>query len=76
MLTAQDVKSMALACGFDLAGVTRALPLAEAAFYQQWVNQGYAGEMRYLADHRAEVRNDPLLPYSNRPQPNWCRKVW
>src|SRR6185369_10980012 len=64
MVTAQDVKSMALACGFDLAGVTPALPLAEAGFYQQWSRAGYAGEMRYLTDHRAEVRNDPrrLLP--------------
>src|SRR5947209_1365058 len=64
MVTARDVKSMALECGFDLAGVTRALPLAEAGFYQQWVRDGYAGEMRYLVDHRAELRNDPrrLLP--------------
>ena len=64
MVTAQEVKSIALASGFDLAGVTPALPLAEAAFYRQWVNDGYAGEMRYLVDHRAEVRSDPrrLLP--------------
>ena len=50
---------MALECGFDLAGVTPALPLSEAGYYQQWVQDGYAGEMRYLVDHRAEVRNDP-----------------
>src|SRR5215831_19906309 len=64
MVTSAEVKSMALACGFDLAGVTPALPIAEATFYRQWVNDGYAGEMRYLVDHRAEVRNDPraLLP--------------
>src|SRR5215467_3310907 len=64
MLTAGNVKSMALETGFDLAGITTALPLPEAQFYQQWVHDGYAGEMRYLVDHRAEVRNDPrrLLP--------------
>ena len=64
MVTAHDVKSMALECGFDMAGLTPALPLSEAGFYRQWVNDGYAGEMRYLVDHRAEVRNDPrrLLP--------------
>jgi epoxyqueuosine reductase len=58
------VKSIALECGFDLAGVTPALPLDEAGFYRQWVDAGYAGEMRYLVDHRAEVRTDPrrLLP--------------
>src|SRR5689334_9718035 len=64
MVTGHDVKSMALACGFDLAGITPAVPLSEAEFYQHWVNEGYAGEMRYLTDHRAEVRHDPrrLLP--------------
>jgi epoxyqueuosine reductase len=64
MTTAAQVKSLALDCGFDLAGITPARALAEAAFYQRWVADGYAGQMRYLADHRAEVRNDPrrLLP--------------
>ena len=58
-MTADDVKSLALECGFDLAGVTRALPLAEAEFYRHWIDGGYAGEMRYLTDHRADVRADP-----------------
>src|SRR5689334_23172068 len=64
MVTASEIKSLALDCGFDLAGITPALPLAEAAYYQQWVGEGYAGEMRYLTDHRAGIRNDPrrLLP--------------
>jgi epoxyqueuosine reductase len=64
MLSAEEVKTLALECGFELAGVTPALPLAEAGFYQRWVAGGYAGEMRYLADHRAGVRSDPrrLLP--------------
>src|SRR4029077_20897368 len=32
--------------------------------YQNWVAAGLAGEMAYLTDRRAEVRNDPrhLLP--------------
>src|SRR5262245_58130327 len=64
MLTNGEVKSLARACGFELAGITRALPLGEASFYRQWVAEGYAGEMRYLTDHRAAVREDPqrLLP--------------
>ena len=73
---------MALACGFDLAGVTPALPLHEAEFYQQWARAGYAGEMRYLTDHRAEVRNDPrrLLPSAKRksrsgPQNSFLRTI-
>ena len=64
MITSAHVKTLARECGFELAGVTPAAPLAEAGFYRQWVAEGYAGEMRYLADHRAQIRHDPrqLLP--------------
>lgn len=60
----EDVKSLARDCGFELAGVARAEPLAEAAYYQEWVRAGMAAEMSYLTGHRAELRNDPrsLLP--------------
>jgi len=27
--------------------------------HQRWVSNGFAGEMTYLHDRRAEVRNDP-----------------
>lgn len=51
---------MARECGFELAGVARAEPLAEdVARYQEWTARGMAGEMRYLTDRRADVRNDP-----------------
>jgi epoxyqueuosine reductase len=55
---------MARECGFELAGVARAEPLPERAWYHEWVDAGYAGEMRYLTDRRADVRDDPrnLLP--------------
>jgi len=58
------VRQLALECGFELAGVAPALPLAEAGYYHQWVEAGYAGEMGYLTDRRAAVRDDPrnLLP--------------
>ncbi len=58
------IRQLALECGFELAGVASAAPLPEAAYYHQWVHAGYAGEMRYLTDHRAAVRDDPrnLLP--------------
>jgi epoxyqueuosine reductase len=51
-------------CGFELAGVAPAIPLEESSYYHEWVTAGYAGEMRYLTDRRAELRNDPrhLLP--------------
>lgn len=45
--------------GFLLSGVARALPVEDYVFYRQWVTDGLAGPMGYLADHRAEARRDP-----------------
>jgi len=58
------VKALARECGFELTGVAPALPASEAEYYHRWVAQGFAGEMGYLTDRRADVRNDPrnLLP--------------
>jgi len=50
---------MAQACGFELAGVASAVPSADRAGYHAWVAAGLAGEMRYLYDRRAGVRDDP-----------------
>jgi epoxyqueuosine reductase len=63
-LTAGEIRERARACGFELAGVARAAPVAERAWYRDWAAAGYAGEMRYLTDRRATVREDPrsLLP--------------
>ena len=49
--------------GFDLVGITGAEPSAFAAEYRDWIAQGYAGEMEYLA-RNLERRLDPreLLP--------------
>ena len=58
------IRQLARECGFELAGVAPAVPLPESAYYHQWVDAGYAGEMSYLTDRRAAVRDDPrnLLP--------------
>ena len=63
-MNAARVKQAALAAGFDLAGVTAALPCSDGEDYLDWARRGCAGKMSYLADHRAEVRMDPrrLLP--------------
>jgi epoxyqueuosine reductase len=63
-LTAEAIRDLARACGFELAGVAAAEPLPERAWYRQWVASGFAGEMRYLTDRRAAVRDHPrnLLP--------------
>jgi epoxyqueuosine reductase len=63
-VTADDVRELARDCGFELAGVTPAVPVPELHYYRDWVARDFAGEMRYLTDRRAAVRDDPrnLLP--------------
>ncbi len=63
-MQAEQIKALARECGFELAGFAAAVPAGEAAYYRQWVADGMAGEMRYLTDRRAGVRDDPrqLLP--------------
>jgi epoxyqueuosine reductase len=52
MWIAERAKSL----GFDLCGVVRAAKFPELAYTQEWLDRGYAGEMRYLHDPR---RTDP-----------------
>ncbi len=58
-MQAEVVKSLARECGFELAGIARAGPLPEAAWYLEWVQRGMAAGMAYLAGHRAAMRADP-----------------
>jgi epoxyqueuosine reductase len=58
-MTGETAKRLARECGFELAGVAAADPSGDFARYRQWVEKGFAGEMRYLTDRRAEVRSDP-----------------
>ncbi|MGA2040020.1 MAG: tRNA epoxyqueuosine(34) reductase QueG [Bryobacteraceae bacterium] len=58
-MTSRDVRRLAEACGFELAGVARAEPADDRAHYQAWADAGFAGEMRYLTDYRAAMRDDP-----------------
>ncbi len=55
----QRIHQLAADAGFDLAGVARCATVAEAPLFGQWVEQGYAGRMSYLTDHRAAIRSDP-----------------
>ncbi|HLY20088.1 MAG TPA: tRNA epoxyqueuosine(34) reductase QueG [Bryobacteraceae bacterium] len=63
-MRAEQVKNLAHDCGFELAGIAAAAPVREAAYYRRWVADGFAGEMRYLTDRRADLRDGPwsLLP--------------
>ena len=58
------IKELAHACGFELAGVAPALPTEDFARFQAWRDDGLAGEMNYLTDHRGDLRSDPrnVLP--------------
>jgi epoxyqueuosine reductase len=58
-LTAVEIRELAAACGFELAGVAAAEPSPDRERYHEWVAAGFAGEMRYLTDRRAQVRDDP-----------------
>lgn len=58
-LNAAAVKRAAFESGFELAGIAAAAPPGDSSRYQNWVEQGYAGTMKYLTDYRAERRNDP-----------------
>jgi epoxyqueuosine reductase len=51
------VREAARAEGFDLAGVADAAAPPELAFFAEWVQRGYGGEMAYLATQR-ERRSD------------------
>jgi epoxyqueuosine reductase len=63
-MRAETIQKVARECGFELAGVAPAHLPADFERYHDWVNQGLAGEMRYLTDRRADVRRNVrnLLP--------------
>jgi epoxyqueuosine reductase len=63
-ITNLQIKELAFACGFELAGIAPALPLSDFERFERWRHAGLAGEMTYLTDHRGDKRRDPreLLP--------------
>ncbi len=62
-LTAGRIKAQARSLGFSLCGIAAAGAFPELRFLREWLDRGYAGEMRYMertADRRADVRQ--VLP--------------
>jgi epoxyqueuosine reductase len=57
-MNTEEVKAMALAVGFDLAGVSDARPRPETEFLRDWLDRGFAGDMHYIG-RRVEERVDP-----------------
>jgi epoxyqueuosine reductase len=61
-VTSAEIKRLAHDCGFELAGVTPAVPLPDdSRRYLDWMDRGMAGAMGYLTDRRATIRTDPKL---------------
>jgi epoxyqueuosine reductase len=48
------IAERAKAMGFDLCGVVRADKFPELPEFREWLERGYAGEMRYLEDPRRQ----------------------
>ena len=63
-IKADEVKDLARECGFELAGITQADPVADFSRFDDWRRQGNAADMTYLTDRRGHLRSDPrnLLP--------------
>jgi len=60
VLTSSRVKALAFAAGFDLCGIARAEQHPKLARLAEWIDQGHAGEMTYLAESLPE-RLDPAV---------------
>ena len=57
------IKAQAYGLGFDLAGIARLGPVESAPMFEEWISNGYAGEMDYLP-RGAEKRRDSRLPFA------------
>lgn len=56
------IKAQAYGLGFDLVGITSLGPMATASSFDDWIANGYAGEMEYLPRGAAK-RRDSRLPF-------------
>ena len=54
------IKGQAYGLGFDLVGITTLGPAETASRFEEWIANGYAGEMGYLARGAAKRRNSRL----------------
>ncbi|MEE8302011.1 MAG: tRNA epoxyqueuosine(34) reductase QueG [Candidatus Tectomicrobia bacterium] len=57
-----QIRAKAAALGFSWCGFARLAPLPREEFFRNWLAQGHAGEMHYLA-REPERRIDPAIPF-------------
>lgn len=58
----EQIRAQASALGFSLCGFARLASLPREQFLNDWLAQGYAGEMGYLA-RASERRLNPAIPF-------------
>lgn len=58
----ERVRAQAYGLGFDLVGFATLGPVETAPSFEEWLGQGFAGEMAYLG-RGAEKRRDTRLPF-------------
>lgn len=61
MISSAMIKAQAYGLGFDLTGIAMLGPADTASAFDEWLANGYDGEMAYLA-RTAEKRKDSRLP--------------
>ena len=54
------IKAQAYGLGFDLVGITTLGPAETAAHFEEWIANGYAGDMEYLPRGAVKRRNSRL----------------
>ena len=59
--TTAQIKAQAFGLGFDLAGITTLGPPETAGAFDDWLANGFAGEMHYL-ERGADLRRDARRP--------------
>lgn len=58
MTLTEQIKARAQKLGFELVGITPAEESQTFRLYEKWLENGYAGEMGYLENHR-RLKRDP-----------------
>lgn len=59
MAFTENLKSKAIELGFDLVGVTSAVPAKDFNRYLEWIRRGFAADMHYMVEQgRREKRGD------------------